>query len=110
MPTFSFDDFALTTLNPATNAGDGSLLSDQQKAVVLDYLKSPGSGPDTLTSYEDFLKQKIASHPPKLPPSIDYVAFSGKDRAGASNFLSAVAYVEDADYKAGIIGNTPWGK
>lgn len=110
VPTFSFDDFALTTLNPATNAGDGSLLSDQQKAVVLDYLKSPGSGPDTLTSYEDFLKQKIASHPPKLPPSIDYVAFSGKDRAGASNFLSAVAYVEDADYKAGIIGNTPWGK
>jgi hypothetical protein len=110
VPTFSFDDFALTTLNPATNAGDGSLLSDQQKAVVLDYLKSPGSGPDTLTSYEDFLKQKIASHPPKLPPSIDYVAFSGKDRAGASNFLNAVAYVEDADYKAGIIGNTPWGK
>ncbi|MEG0192092.1 MAG: hypothetical protein RR698_02880 [Stenotrophomonas sp.] len=110
MPTFSFDDFALTTLNPAKNVGDGSLLSDRQKAVVLEYLKSPGSGPDTRTSYEDFLKQKIATHPPKLPPSIDYVAFSGVDGAGVPNFQNAGAYAEHADYRAGIIGDTPWGQ
>lgn len=110
MPTFSFDDFALTTLNPAKNVGDGSLLSDQQKAVVVEYLKSPGSGPDALTSYEDFLRQRIAAYPSELPPGIDYLAFSGEDGSGVTNFLNATAYAEEVDYRAGIIGDTPWGK
>lgn len=46
MAQVAFKEFVLATLTPATNVTDGSRLSDQQKALVVDYLTSPGSGPD----------------------------------------------------------------
>ncbi len=50
MPQFSFENFALTTLMPATDAASGAQLTDQQKAEIVSYLKSPGSGPDGVTT------------------------------------------------------------
>ena len=105
-----FERCALTVLEPATDAATGTRLNDLQKAEVVRYLTSPGSGPDGHTSYEDFVRSKMQSFPPELPPGVDYVAFSGKDRLDKPNYASATEYGKSLQGKAGIIGDTPWGK
>ncbi len=109
MTGFVFDDFARTTLTPATNV-DGSPISPQQMDRVIQYLKSPGSGPDASSSYAEFIERKMTQFPPALAPGREYVGFSGKDSQGAYNFDNAEAYVADTKPRAGIIGNTPWGE
>jgi len=110
MPHFIFDDFARATFGAATNKADGSPLSPQQMDRVVNYLKSPGSGPDSTGSYADFVEGKLRALPPKLPSGIDYVGFSGTDSTKTSNFSNATFYTDDLDGKAGLIGDTPWGK
>lgn len=110
MPAFMFDDFARTTLGGASNAADGDALSRRQVQEVIDYLKSPGSGPDPSTSYADYLASKLQAHPPELPVGMDYVGFSGKDSGGNYNFDNATQYSKDLGGRAGMIGDTPWGK
>lgn len=110
MPHFIFDDFVRTTLGAATNKADGSPLSPQQMDRVIDYLKSPGSGPDSTKSYAEFLEGKLRDLPPGLPPGIDYVGFSGTDSTNTSNFSNATFYKDDLGGKARVIGDTPWGK
>lgn len=90
MPRFVFDDFARTTLPAATNIGDKSPVSNAQIEVVIEYLKSPGSGPDSVTSYADFVAERMRIHPPKLPEGVDYIAFSGEDRARCGITSAAV--------------------
>ncbi|HDS0924511.1 TPA: hypothetical protein QDZ10_003001 [Stenotrophomonas maltophilia] len=109
MANFTFEDFARTTLSAASNTADRSPLSAQQMDEVLEYLNSPGSGPDAATSYADYVAAKLRTHPPMLAAGKEYVAFSGSDHSGVSNFRNAVDYVRDVDSSAGIIGETPWG-
>ncbi|MGS7843474.1 XVIPCD domain-containing protein [Stenotrophomonas forensis] len=110
MPQFSFENFALTTLTPATDAASGARLTDQQKAEVVSYLRSPGSGPDGVTSYEDFVNSKLRSFPAELPSGVDYVAFSGTDSFDKGNYFNATDYGKNLQGRTGIIGDTPWGK
>ncbi len=91
MAKFNFDDFARTTLTPATNA-DGSPITPQQMDRVIQYLKSPGSGPDSATSYAEFVEAKMKQFPPELAAGREYVGFSGKDSHKAYNFDNAEAY------------------
>jgi hypothetical protein len=107
---FIFDDFARTTLGGAQNSATKTPLSAQQVADVIAYLKSPGSGPDAATSYAEYVASKLSSHPPELPPGVDYVGFSGADSSGKSNFQQAVQYGKELGGRAGIIGDTPWGQ
>ncbi|MCC7634191.1 XVIPCD domain-containing protein [Stenotrophomonas rhizophila] len=109
MASFTFDDFARTTLGAATNRADGSPLSVIQIDNLIGYLKSPGSGPDSATSYAEYLDAKMRALPPELPPGIDYVGYSGTDSGRISNYLNATIYRDDLSKKAGIIGDTPWG-
>lgn len=109
MGQFAFKEFALATLKPATNVADGSRLSDQQKALVVEYLTSPGSGPDGSTSYEDFVREKMRVHPPLLPKDVEYIAFSGIDGGKIPNFDNATEYRRNLEGRAAIIGDTPWG-
>ena len=109
MPSFTFDDFARTTLTPATNVDD-SPITPQQMDRVIQYLKSPGSGPDSATSYAEFVEAKMKQFPPELAAGREYVGFSGKDSHKAYNFDNAEAYVTQTKDRAGIIGNTPWGE
>lgn len=109
MSTFTFDDYVRTTLGGASQAGSGEALTAQQVADVIAYLKSPGSGPSPNVSFEQYVASKMQAHPPALPDGTDYVAFSGRDRTGTSNFNTAEAYAKNVNGKAGIIGNTPWG-
>ncbi|MEN5287370.1 XVIPCD domain-containing protein [Stenotrophomonas lactitubi] len=109
MGQFAFKEFALATLKPATNVADGSRLSDQQKALVVEYLTSPGSGPDGSTSYEDFVSEKMRVHPPRLPTGVEYIAFSGVDGRKIPNFDNATEYQRNLEGRAAIIGDTPWG-
>ncbi|WP_448141869.1 XVIPCD domain-containing protein [Stenotrophomonas bentonitica] len=110
MSGFAFDDFARTTLAAARNTAGGTPPSPQQLDRVIGYLKAPGSGPDSATSYAEFVEARMRDFPPELPPGVDYVAFSGEDSARTSNFDNATRYVKDVDKAAGIIGDTPWGK
>jgi hypothetical protein len=109
MTNFVFDDFARTTLARATNISDGSPLSPQQVDSVVHYLRSAGSGPDSASSYAEFVSAKMQALPPQLPAGVDYVAFSGVDSLNVSNYQNAVNYGRDLGDKAGIIGDTPWG-
>lgn len=110
MTGFPIDEYVRTTLGAATNAADGTPLTAAQVESVIRYLKSPGSGPDGSSSYADYLARQLQAHPARLPAGTDYVGFSGKDGAGISNFNNAEAYVADMRGKAGIIGDTPWGR
>ncbi|WP_049457899.1 XVIPCD domain-containing protein [Stenotrophomonas maltophilia] len=110
MGQFELKEFALATLKPATNVADGSRLSDQQKALVVEYLTSPGSGPDGSTSYEDFVREKMRIHPPRLPAGVEYIAFSGIDGRKIPNFDNATEYRRNLEGRAAIIGDTPWGR
>ncbi|MDQ1187580.1 hypothetical protein QE447_000083 [Stenotrophomonas sp. SORGH_AS282] len=53
MPSSVSDDFARTTLSATTNIRDQSPVSNAQVEGVIEYLKSQGSGPDSVTSYAD---------------------------------------------------------
>lgn len=109
MASFTFDDFARTTLGAATNTADGSPLSPSQMDNLIGYLKSPGSGPDSTMSYSSYLEAKMRAFPPALSPGVDYVGYSGADNRGASNYRNATVYRDDLGKTAGIIGDTPWG-
>ncbi|QJP18365.1 hypothetical protein HKK60_02085 [Stenotrophomonas maltophilia] len=110
MSKFIFDDFVKTTLGGATQAGSGETLTAQQISDVITYLKSPGSGPTTSVSFEQYVTGNMQAHPPRLPDGMDYLAFSGKDAAKISNYTNAEVYSKDINGKSGIIGDTPWGK
>lgn len=110
MSKFIFDDFVKTTLGGATQAGSGEALTAQQISDVITYLKSPGSGPTTSVSFEQYVTGNMQAHPPRLPDGMDYLAFSGKDAAKISNYTNAEVYSKDINGKSGIIGDTPWGK
>ncbi|CAM0118427.1 conserved hypothetical protein [Stenotrophomonas geniculata] len=110
MSKFIFDDFVKTTLGGATQAGSGEALTAQQISDVITYLKSPGSGPTTSVSFEQYVTGNMQAHPPRLPDGMDYLAFSGKDTAKISNYTNAEVYSKDINGKSGIIGDTPWGK
>jgi peptidoglycan hydrolase-like protein with peptidoglycan-binding domain len=106
---FIFDDFARTTLGGARNVANGNPLTPTQIQQVIDYLKSSGSGPDSATSYAEYLSKEMRAHPPRLPEGMDYVGFSGVDSVGIRNIDNAAEYISDVDKKAGIIGGTAWG-
>lgn len=108
MTDFNFDDFARTTLNGARNSFDDTALTSRQMAEVMEYMRSPGSGPDASSSYADYVKRMLEKHPPELPAGMDYVAFSGKDSAAVYNATNASQYTKDVG-RAGLIGDTPWG-
>ncbi|MCF3551609.1 XVIPCD domain-containing protein [Stenotrophomonas maltophilia] len=109
MAKFIFDDYARTTFSVATNKGDGSIISHHQMGELISYLNSPGSGPDDATSFAQYMETRLRSLPPELPAGTDYLAFSGKDGGGISNYRNATTYRGDLSSKAGIIGDTPWG-
>ncbi len=110
MTNFSFDDFARTTLAPATYRPTKSPLTPQQMDLVIDYLKSPASGPDGNSSFAQYITDQMRAHPPELPPGVDYVGFSGWENSTTSNYDNSKAYARDVSSKAGIIGDTPWGQ
>ena len=109
MASFTFDDFARTTLGAATNKADESRISPHQMMEVIDYLKTPGSGPDAATSYAAYVEERLRANPARLPDGVDYVGFSGTDGSKISNYRNASNYVDDVRKQAGIIGDTPWG-
>lgn len=110
MSTFTFDDFARTTLGGARNIADQSRPTTQQTESIINYLKSPGSGPSATISFERWLSESMAAHPPALPVDVDYLAFSGVDSAGDVNYENAREYVKQVGQRAGIIGDTQWGE
>ncbi|QBR42910.1 XVIPCD domain-containing protein [Stenotrophomonas indicatrix] len=110
MSKFTFDSFALATLGGAKNTSDSSPLTMQQKQEVISYLRSPQSGPDGVSSYADYVATKMQAHPPELPAGTDYLGFSATDRSGQLNFDNAKNYAKDVNGRAGIIGDTPWGR
>jgi hypothetical protein len=77
---------------------------------VIQYLKSIGSGSDGNSSYAEYLSQKMQSNLPKLPDGKAYIGYSGIDGVDVSNRENAITYIKNTNNKAGIIGNTPWGK
>ena len=105
-----FDDYVLTTLSGARNSADGSPLSLHQKSDVAAYLRSPGSGPDAVTSFEVYLSKAMQAAPPELPAGTEYLGFSGMDSSGQSNYENARQYRAEAGVRTGIIGDTPWGE
>ena len=109
MTDFVFGDYVRTTMSAATNP-DGSKISSAQIDQITRYLQSPGSGPDATSSFESYVVKEMNAHPPVLAAGKDYVAFAGKDNAGVSNFTNASNYVKQSGGRAGIIGDTPWGK
>ena len=109
MRSLQFEDFARATLGGASNISDKSPLSNSQIERITIFLASPASGPDGSTSYAEFLASKLKDFPPELSEGKDYIAFSGEDRNGNSNYDNAIDYIEEVKNKAGIIGNTPWG-
>lgn len=110
MSRFIFDDFVKTTLGGATQVGSGDPLTAQQVSDVVTYLKSPGSGPSANMSFEQYVTGSMQAHPPRLPDGADYLAFSGQDTAGTSNFTNAEGYRDQINGRSGVIGDTPWGK
>jgi len=76
---------------------------------VAQYLRSPGSGVDATSSFEDFVSHNMATNPPKLPAGVDYIAYAGTDSSGQSNFKNAKAYSVSKGGGAAIIGDSPWG-
>jgi len=46
MADLKFSDFAKTTLSVATNKADGGTIPVIKLEGIIDYLQSPGSGPD----------------------------------------------------------------
>jgi hypothetical protein len=104
MTSFIFDDYVRTTLSGARNVADGKPLTSKQTEQVIQYLKSPGSGPNSTSSYAEYLTQQMQTHPSKLPLEVNYIGFSGK-----GSFEAAVEYRGSLNGKAGIIGDTPWG-
>lgn len=108
MADFIFDDFARITLDGAKNSVGDSPLTSRQIAEVLDYMKSPGSGPDASSSYAEYVERMLERHPAELPAGRDYLAFSGKDSLAVSNYTNASQYAKDSG-RAGLIGDTPWG-
>ncbi|WP_312684331.1 XVIPCD domain-containing protein [Stenotrophomonas chelatiphaga] len=110
MSSPGFDDYVFTTLSGASNSADGSPLSLQQKSDVAAYLRSPGSGPDAVTSFELYLSKAMQASPPELPVGTEYLGFSGKDSSGQSNYQNATQYRAEAGVRTGIIGDTPWGE
>lgn len=109
MTDFVFDDFARATLAGARHP-DGTALTAGQADRLIDYLKTPGSGPDGTTSYSEYVDKQLTLHPAKLPPGKDYVAYSGIDSDKVSNFDNANQYILDTGRTAGVIADTPWGK
>lgn len=110
MADFKFADFAQTTLRGAKDTADSSPISVEKMESVVNYLQSPGSGPDATTSYAEFLEAKLRLHPPELAAGVDYLAFSGVDSAAVGNYQNALDYKRDVGPTAGIIGDTRWGK
>lgn len=107
--TYPFGDFVRTTMGAATNAADGSPLTPAQMREVATYLQSPGSGLTANSTFEEYVITNLASHPPRLPPNMDYVIYSGSDSAGRKNYKNAEAYIKSHG-NAGLIGNSPWGR
>ncbi|MBD8644201.1 hypothetical protein IFT63_11460 [Stenotrophomonas sp. CFBP 13724] len=110
MADFKFADFAQTTLRGAKDTADRSSISVEKMERVVNYLQSPGSGPDATTSYAEFLEAKLRLHPPELAAGVDYLAFSGVDSSAVGNYQNALDYKRDVGPTAGIIGDTRWGK
>lgn len=110
MTRIEFTDFARTTLSGAINLSDKSPLTPQQIERITTYLESPASGPDGNISYADFVAKKLEEFPPILPETKDYIAFSGRDRSQQLNYSNSQAYINETKDRAGIIGDTPWGK
>lgn len=96
-------------MGAATDVKRGALLDQAQKQQVVDYLRSPGSGVNATSSFEDFVRNNMVRLPPKLPDGMDYVPYAGKDNAKRSNFENSRNYIA-AKGNAGSIGDSPWGK
>jgi hypothetical protein len=121
MTNFKFEDFVRTTFGEAVDRDHRGRISEQQLEAVIDYLKSPGSGPDAATSYQEFVERKLRELPVELEPGKEYVAFSGRDASNRSNYLNARDYTDEISpkdpagqqdplkRKAGIIEDTPYG-
>lgn len=108
-PNLTFSDYARATLEAAHNVSDQSPLSSEQFERAIQYLTSPGSGPAPGASFATYVVEKLKAHPAKLPDGMRYISFSGIDGAGTSNYVSALAYVEDAPEAYGTMCDTPWG-
>lgn len=108
-PKLTFSDYARATLEAAQNVSDQSPLSSEQFERAIQYLTSPGSGPAPGASFATYVVEKLKAHPAKLPDGMRYISFSGIDGAGTSNYVSALAYVEDAPEAYGTMCDTPWG-
>ena len=110
MAEFTFNDYARATLEGASNLSDGSALTNAQVDQVTGYLTSPGSGPDSATSFAAYVVAKRQEHPAKLANGLRYISFSGLDSGNLSNYASALAYGEDTDGTYGALFDTPWGR
>lgn len=60
---FAFDDFARTTLGGAQIIAAQTHPTTQQTESIINYLKSPGSGPSANMSFERWLSESMAAHP-----------------------------------------------
>jgi hypothetical protein len=99
-----------TTLSAAINRAESRSLTAAEIERVVTYLESPGSGSSPGSSAADFARSRLASNPAALAPGQSYVVFGGTDSQGTSNFKNAQEYVAQSNGRAGIIGDTPWGK
>lgn len=99
-----------TTLRAARNTAENRPVNAQEIEAIVKYLESPGSGPNRSTSFSEFLESKLVENPAMLERGQSYVAFSGEDSNGISNFDHAREYVKHSSNSAGTIGDTPWGK
>lgn len=69
----SLDRYGRVSLGGATNVADGSKLSDVQIEKVLDYLRSPGSGPNSALSFAEYVDKSLELNSAALPAGVDYV-------------------------------------
>jgi hypothetical protein len=104
-----FDEAVAATLGGAKNS-NGDPPTREQIERITKFLKSAESGAEQAPSFEEFLRDGMDRHPPKLKAGQDYVAYSGVDSTGMNNGRNAREYLDARSGKAGLIGDTPWGE
>jgi Uncharacterized alpha/beta hydrolase domain (DUF2235) len=104
-----FDEAVAATLGGAKSS-NGDPLTREQIEKITRFLKSSESGAEQTASFEQFLRDEMDRHPPKLKSGQDYVAYSGVDSTGMNNGRNAQEYLAARSGGAGLIGDTPWGE
>lgn len=106
----TYADAIRTTFQSATNVEGGSIIDESKMERLICYALNDGSGARAGESLAGLASRKLALFPASLPPGVRYVAFSGRDRQGKANSYAAQLHVKGSARRAGMIGETAWGR